>query len=86
MLLWLTGPYVASFLASPATWITTLVEWGVFLVTTLQAIAQASSVMLHVMPSFLTPFGVMVLVSALAGFGLLWTVSIWRFVRLPRGV
>jgi hypothetical protein len=86
MLMWLTGPYLASFLASPATWITSLIEWGVFLLTTLQAIAQASSVMLRVMPSFLTPFGLMVLVSALAGFGLLWTVSIWRFVRIPRGV
>jgi hypothetical protein len=86
MLIWLTGPYVASFLASPATWITSLIEWGVYLVTTLQAIAQASSVMLRVLPSFLTPFGLMILVSALAGFGLLWTVSIWRFVRVPRGV
>jgi hypothetical protein len=86
MLMWIAGPYMASFLTSPATWITSLIEWGVFLITTLQAVAQASSVILRVMPSFLTPFGFMVLVSAFAGIGLLWTVSIWRFVRVPRGV
>lgn len=88
MLMWIAGPYLSSFFASPAASITSLIEWGVFLITTLQAVAQAGSVMLRVMPSFLTPFGFMVLVSAFAGFGLLWTVSIWRFARgdVPRGV
>ena len=88
MLLWIAGPYMASFLTSPATWITSLIEWGVFLITTLQAVAQAGSVILRVMPSFLTPFGFMVLISAFAGIGLLWTVSIWRFAHrgVPRGV
>jgi hypothetical protein len=86
--MWLAGPSISSFLASPATWITSLIGWGVFLVTTLQAIAQAGSVILRMMPSFLSPFGLMVLASALAGIGLLWTVSIWRFARggVPRGV
>ena len=88
MLMWIAGPYLVSFFASPATWITSLIEWGVFLFTTLQAVAQAGSVILRVMPSFLTPFGFMVLVSALAGIGLLWSVSIWRFAHrgVPRGV
>jgi hypothetical protein len=88
MLMWLAGPYMVSFFASPATWITSLIEWGVYLITTLQAVAQASSVILHVLPSVLSPFALMVLVSALAGIGLLWSVSIWRFARgdVPRGV
>jgi len=45
-------------------------------------------VMVRVMPSFLSPFVLMVLVSTLAGIGLLWTVSIWRFAlrAAPRGV
>jgi hypothetical protein len=88
MLMWLAGPYLASFFTSPATWITSFIQWGVFLVTTLQAIAHASSVMVRVMPSFLSPFALMVLVSAFAGIGLLWTVSIWRFAQrgAPRGV
>jgi hypothetical protein len=88
MLLWLAGPYMASFFRSPATWITSFIEWGVFLVTTLQAVAQAGSVMLRIMPSFLSPFALMVLASTLAGIGLLWSVSIWRFTQrgVPRGV
>jgi hypothetical protein len=86
MLMWLAGPYLASFVASPATWITSLIEWIVFLITTIQAVVQAGSVMVRVMPSFISPFALMVLVSALAGIGLLWTVSIWRFIKVPRGV
>lgn len=88
LLIWLAGPYLASFLASPVTWLTALIEWGIFLITTLQAIAQAGSVFLNVIPSFLSPFAWMVLVSALAGIGLLWSISIWRFSHrdVPRGV
>jgi hypothetical protein len=86
MLMWITVPYLGSFLASPAAWITTLIEWGVFLITTLQAMAQAGSVLLDVIPGFIPAFMWMVFISALAGIGLLWSVSIWRFVRVPRGV
>jgi hypothetical protein len=81
LLMWLVGPYLASFLAAPATWITVLIGWGVFLVTALQAVAQAGSVLLDVIPSFLSPFAWMVLVSAIAGFSLLWFVSVWQFTR-----
>ena len=86
MLMWLAGPYLASFVAAPATWITAVIQWFVFIITTLQAVAEAGSVLLRVLPGFLSPFAFMVLVSALAGIGLLWSVSIWRFVRVPRGV
>jgi hypothetical protein len=86
MLLWLLGPYLASFFAAPATWIAALIEWVVFLITTVQALTQAGSVLLGMLPDFLSPFVFMVLVSAFAGIGLLWSVSIWRFVRVPRGV
>jgi hypothetical protein len=86
MLMWLVGPYLDSFLAAPATWITALIEWIVFLITTVQALTQAGSVLLRILPDFLSPFVLMVLASAFAGIGLLWSVSIWRFVRVPRGV
>jgi hypothetical protein len=88
MLIWILSPFLASFLVSPATWIAALIEWIVFLFTTAQAIAQAGSVVLRMLPGFLSPFAFMVLVSALAGIGLLWSVSIWRFVQkgAPRGV
>ena len=86
LLTWLTFPYLATFFSSPATWISALVQWGLFLVTTLQAMAQAGSVLLNVIPGFLPPFAWMVVLSAFAGISLLWSVSIWRFSRVPQGV
>jgi hypothetical protein len=86
MLMWIAGPFLASFLAAPATWIAALIEWGVFIVTTAQAVGQAGSVLVRMLPGFLSPFALMVILSALAGGALLWSVSIWRFVRVPRGV
>ena len=88
LLSWLASPYLTTFLASPATWISTLIEWGVFLITTAEAVTQAGSVLLHVIPRFLSPFMWMVLLSMLAGISLLWSVSIWRFAQrgIPQGV
>lgn len=86
LLAWLAFPYLVTFFASPATWISALVEWGIFLITTVQALFQAGSVLLNVIPGFLPPFAWMVLFSAFAGISLLWSVSIWRFSRVPRGV
>jgi len=86
LLAWITLPYLATFFASPAMWISALVEWGLFLITTLQALGQAGSVLLDIIPGFLPPFAWMVLASAFAGIGLLWSVSIWRFTRVPQGV
>jgi hypothetical protein len=85
ILMWVAGPYLTSFFSAPATWISALVEWGVFLITTLQAMAQAGSVLWKIVPDFFSPFAWMILLSALAGIGLLWSVSIWRFVRVPQG-
>jgi len=86
LLLWFAGPSILSFLSSPENWIATFVEWGIFLITTLQALTQAGEVFLHVIPGFLPPFAWMVIVSGFAGISLLWSVSIWRFVRVPQGV
>jgi hypothetical protein len=84
--MWVMGPYLASFFASPASWISVIVGWLVFLGTTLFALFDAGLVILSVIPNFLPPFAWMILLSVVAGVGLLWTVSIWRFVRAPQGV
>jgi len=86
LLMWVASPYLLAFAAAPATFIAALVQWGVFIVTTIDAVAQAGSVLLRIIPDFLSPFAWMVIISAIAGIGLLWSVSIWRFVRVPRGV
>jgi len=86
LLLWLASPSLIAFASSPENWVATFVEWGIFLITTLQAFAQAGEVFLHVIPGFLPPFAWMIIISGFAGMSLLWSVSIWRFVRIPQGV
>ena len=86
LMLWFVEPYLVSFFASPATWISMIVGWLVFLGTTLLALLDAGLVILSVIPNFLPSFAWLVLLSMFAGAGLLWTVSIWRFVRVPQGV
>ncbi len=84
LLMGIASPFLLGFLSAPATWIAALVQWLVFIVTTINALAQAGSVFVRILPDFLSPFGWMVLISAIAGVSLLWTVSIWRFIRVPR--
>jgi hypothetical protein len=86
LLMWFAGPSILTIISSPENWIATLVEWGIFLITTFQALTQAGEVFLHVVPGFLPPFAWMIIVSGFAGFGLIWSVSIWQFVRTPQGV
>jgi len=88
LLMWIFAPYIVSFFAAPATWISVVVGWLVFLGTTLFALFDAGRVILSVIPNFLPPFAWMVLLSMLAGTGLLWSVSIWRFAQrgVPQGV
>jgi len=86
LLLWLAGPPLFSVVFAPENWIAKFVEWGIFLITTLQALTQAGEVFMHIVPGFLPPFGWMVIVSGFAGMVLLWSVSIWRFLRAPQGV
>ena len=87
-LTWILSPFVVSFFASPATWISAVVGWLVFLGTTLFALVDAGGVILSVIPSFVPPFAWMVLLSMIAGLSLLWSVSIWRFAQraMPQGV
>jgi hypothetical protein len=86
LMFWLASPYLAGFVASPASWIAALVSVGVFIVTTLQATVEAGAVIFNVISRFMPPFAWMVLISSMAGVSLLWSVSIWRFVRAPQGV
>ena len=79
-------PFLEELFDSPAGWITALVNWAVFLLTTLLATLQAGAVILDVLGRMIPPFAWMIMVSGMAGISLLWSVSIWRFVRLPRGV
>ena len=88
LLVWFLQPYLSSFLASPAGWVSARVNWLIFIGTTLFALFEAGLVILSVVPNFLPSFMWMVVLSTMAGAGLLWSVSIWRFTRrgAPQGV
>ena len=88
LLLWFLQPYLFSFVASPAGWVSAAVSWLVFVGTTLFALLEAGIVILSVFPKFVPPFIWMLILSTVTGAILLWSVSIWRFAQrgAPRGV
>jgi hypothetical protein len=83
---WFLVPYLYSFVSSPVEWITAAVGYFLFAVNSVQAITEAMSVLLRILPDFVPPYMWMVLVSGLAGLSLLWAISIWQFSRAPQGV
>lgn len=83
---WFTMPYMATFLAAPIEWLTAVVGYLLFIFTSLQALAEVFQVFTRILPNFIPPYAWMIIFSAMAGFSLLWTVSIWRFARRPQGV
>lgn len=84
--MWLLKPVLAWWGVAPATWINVALGYLFFLLTSLHALAEIVQIALRFLPGFILPFFWMVLVSALAGFSLLWIVSIWRLSQRPRGV
>lgn len=83
---WFAAPFVYAFITSPVEWITAFIGYFLFAITSLQVLTEMMAVLFRVMPDFIPPYAWMVLASALAGFGLLWIISIWRFAHAPRGV
>jgi hypothetical protein len=80
------GPSLQEAFTSPAGWITAVVGYFLFLVTSLRVFSEAGAVLLRVLPGFITPAGWFVSVFAFAGLCLLWGLSIRRFGRAPQGV
>jgi hypothetical protein len=83
---WLLAPVLLSITASPVQWFISVAGLFLFVFTSLQAFSEIVSVMVRMLPNFLPPYMWMVLLSGIAGMGLLWAVSIWRFARRPQGV
>lgn len=86
LLAWFTAPYLYAVITSPVEWITATIGYFLFFISSLQALREVMTVLLRILPDFISPYMWMVIVSALAGFGLLWTISIWQFSRTPQGV
>ncbi len=86
LLSWFAAPYLYAFLSSPVEWVAVAISYFLFVITSVQVLTQAMTVLAHILPDIIPAYMWMVLISALAGFGLLWTISIWRFSRTPQGV
>ena len=86
ILFWLAGPIIQEALSSPAEWITTAVGYCLFILTSLQVLSVVSTVMLRVVPTFVSPTSMFVIALMVSGVSLLWIVSIWRVTRTPQGV
>ena len=83
---WLLAPVLISIATSPVEWLISAAGIFLFVFTSLQAFGEIVTVMARMLPDFLPPYMWMVILSGLAGMGLLWAVSIWRFARRPQGV
>jgi len=82
----LAGPTLFSFVGSPAEWLALFLNGALFTYSMLVAVVEASPVLFRVLPGFMPPFIWLVVLSAISGLGLLWSVSIWRIARVPQGV
>ena len=81
------GTTILSLINSPVEWIALGINTLLFILTSLQVFAEMGIVMLDVLPGLLPPFAWMVILSAVGGFSLLWTVSLWRLsARQTQGV
>ncbi|MCA2001407.1 MAG: zf-HC2 domain-containing protein [Chloroflexi bacterium] len=86
LLAWLLVPYILAFASAPVEWMTAGIGYFLFLITSFQALTEAAAVLLRMAANFIPPYVWMTLASALAGLGLLWTISIWQFSRTAQGV
>jgi hypothetical protein len=86
LLTWFATPYLTTFLSAPIEWVTAAIGYLLFIFTSVQAITEVLQVFTRVLPNFIPPYVWMIVFSGMAGFGLLWSVSIWRFTKRPQGV
>ena len=82
----LAAPLIKTFVSSPVEWFTALTSYFLYVYTSLQAFTEIASVLARMAPNFIPPYGWMVMLSSIAGFGLIWVISIWRFSNKPQGV
>ena len=83
---WFLAPIAIAFATSPVEWFISAASLFLFLFSSAQAFGDLLAVMARILPEFLPPYAWMVILSGLAGFGLLWAVSIWRLARRTQGV
>jgi hypothetical protein len=84
-LVWMVIPVFKNMLQSPvdllASWLSTVVS----IMASTQALFQGGRVILKVLPGFI-PFYIWIVVLLVAGgWGLLWVLSLKKFIKIPQG-
>jgi hypothetical protein len=86
VLSWFAWPLLKVVFDSPVEALSTWLSYLLSLWFWLQAVGQASAVLLRVIPTFIPPYFWPLAVFALAGWGVLWGLSVWKFTKIPQGV
>lgn len=85
LLSWLLYPFLVEIFRSPAEWITTVVGYFLFAFATIRVWSEISVILFGVLPEIISPLGWLVVMTAVGGLSLIWTVSIWRVARITQG-
>ena len=83
---WFTGSLLQTALQSPSQWITAVVGYVLFFLTSAQVLTEVGRILLTAVGNLMPPAGWLILSLVLAGLGFLWTVSIRRFAQRSEGV
>ncbi len=86
LLAWLLGPTILSIMQSPAEWLTSVVGYFLFIVTSIQALSEIGSIFWRILPDFLSPADWMVFSLVILGLSAGSVLSIRRGNRVPQGV
>lgn len=86
LLSWFAAPYLYAVITSPVEWLSAAIGYFLFVVSSMQALTEALTVLARILPEFIPPYIWMVIVSTLASLCLLWIISIWRLSSAPQGV
>lgn len=84
--LWVAGPSLELALRSPAGWITAVVGYFLFVVTSAQVLSEVSAILLRVLPDFVSPAGWLIVSLVVSGLALVWAISVRRFAHAQQGV
>jgi hypothetical protein len=64
-----------------AGWLSTLLS----LWTSIQAIGHVSELLFKTLPGFVPPFALMLMLLVASGWGVVWILSMMKFVKIPQG-
>ena len=86
LLYWFASPFIQDVMRSPADWITNVVGYFLFIVTSVQALSEVSHVFTHLLSDFVSPAEWLIILCLVSGLGVVEVLSIWQFTRTPQGV